>query len=280
MTTQTRNGEQRDMKLGFIGGGNMARALISALLRQGMAPADIRVGEPWEAARTALQRDLGVTVSADNSAAAAADVVVLAVKPQELGRVLGAAQVTLQQHRPLLISIAAGIRLDALGQWCPGLHAVRAMPNRPALLGAGATGLFAGAEVDAAGRAAAERVLGAAGSTVWVRSEAELDVVTALSGSGPAYFLLLAEQMAAAATALGLEPATAQQLAAQTLYGTGLIAHHDPDLAAQRAAVTSKGGTTAAAIASFEQSAFGDMVQRALTAAARRSAELAGTPQG
>ncbi|MFT3907152.1 MAG: pyrroline-5-carboxylate reductase [Steroidobacteraceae bacterium] len=265
------------MKLGFIGGGNMARALISALLRQGFARDDLSVGEPLEAAREALRRDFDIRVEAGNEAAARADVVVLAVKPQEMRGVLLALRPTLSQHRPLLLSIAAGIRSEDLMAWCPGLHAVRAMPNRPALFGAGATGLFAGAGVSAEERHAAEQVLGAAGSTVWMRNEAELDVVTALSGSGPAYFLLLAEQMAAAAVKLGLEESTARQLAAQTLYGTGLIAHHDPDLAAQRAAVTSRGGTTAAAIASFEQNGLGALVEQALAAAARRSAELAVT---
>lgn len=266
------------MKVGFIGGGNMARALISALLREGFAAGDLCVGEPLEAAREALHRDFAVAVSADNGLCAGCDLLVLAVKPQEMRNVLTALRPTLAGRTPLLLSIAAGIRIDDLRAWCPGLQVVRAMPNRPALFGAGATALFAAADVTVAQRIAAERVLGAAGITVWVRSESELDVVTALSGSGPAYFLLLAESMAAAAVQLGLEPATAAKLAAQTLYGTGLIAHHDPDLAAQRAAVTSKGGTTAAAIASFEHDGFAALVHAALAAATRRGIELAGGP--
>jgi pyrroline-5-carboxylate reductase len=264
------------MKLAFIGGGNMARALIGGLLKSGQPAADMAVGEPWEQARSALQRDFGVRVTDDNAAAArGAEALVLAVKPQEAAAVLKALRPTLAAPLPLLISIAAGVRTAELASWCGGAHVVRTMPNRPALLGAGATALYAPAAVSAAERALAERVMQAAGRTVWVREESELDIVTALSGSGPAYFLLLAEELARAATQLGLEPATAQLLAAQTLYGTGMLAQSDSDLAGQRVAVTSKGGTTAAALATLEAGGFAALVQRALGAAAARSAELA-----
>ncbi|HTP40285.1 MAG TPA: pyrroline-5-carboxylate reductase [Steroidobacteraceae bacterium] len=263
------------MKLAFIGGGNMARALLGGLLREGAAPGDLSVGEPLPAAREALQRDFAVRVTGDNAAAVAGAVaVVLAVKPQEMAAVLKALRPSLATPLPLLVSIAAGVRTRDIAAWCEGASVVRAMPNRPALVGAGATALYASGDVDAAGRSLAEQILRAAGRTVWVREEAELDIVTALSGSGPAYFLLLAEELANGAIALGLEPATARLLAAQTLYGTGMLAQSDPDLAAQRAAVTSKGGTTAAALASFAAQDFAGLVHRALKAAADRSAEL------
>jgi pyrroline-5-carboxylate reductase len=149
------------------------------------------------------------------------------------------------------------------------------MPNRPALLGAGVTGLYASPSVTAAQRALAELVGTAAGRAVWLRTEAELDVVTALSGSGPAYFFLLAEQMAQAAAALGLAPATAALLAAETLYGAGLLAHEGTALAEQRAAVTSSGGTTEAALRVLQQGGFDALIARALQAASERSAQLA-----
>lgn len=264
------------MRLAFIGGGNMARALLSGLLREGSAPTELWVGEPIAAAREALSRDFGVHATADNVAAAqGAEALVLAVKPQELPAVLKALGPALTEPLPLLISIAAGVRTHDLAAWCPGAPVVRAMPNRPALLGAGATALYAPREVTAGQRALAEKIMQAAGRTVWVREEAELDIVTALSGSGPAYFLLLAEELARGATALGLEAGTAQLLAAQTLYGTGMLAQSDPDLGAQRAAVTSKGGTTAAALASFASAGFAGIVHQALKAAADRGAELA-----
>jgi pyrroline-5-carboxylate reductase len=149
------------------------------------------------------------------------------------------------------------------------------MPNRPALLGAGVTGLYAPAAVTSAQRALAELVGAAAGRAVWLRAEAELDVVTALSGSGPAYFFLLAEHMAHAAAALGLSPDTAALLAAETLYGSGLLAHQGTALAEERAAVTSRGGTTEAALGVLQQGGFDALIARALRAASERSAQLA-----
>lgn len=265
-----------ELRVSFIGGGNMARALIAGLLRQGVPAADINVGEPLPAARESLAAEFGVRATADNAAAvAAAQVVVLAVKPQELPAVLRALQPALQTGKPLLLSIAAGIRVADLQAWAPGLPVVRAMPNRPALVGAGATGLYASEKVGAAERSLAEAVMKAAGITVWVPSEPALDVVTALSGSGPAYFFLLAERMAAAACELGLDAGTARVLAAETLHGAGRLASMDHDLARQRAAVTSRGGTTAAALAVLDDAIFARQVQNALAAAAHRSAELA-----
>jgi pyrroline-5-carboxylate reductase len=183
--------------------------------------------------------------------------------------------------RPLLLSIAAGLRLADLARACPqGTAIVRAMPNRPALVGAGITGLYAASDVSAAQRELAEMVGRAAGSAVWLRTEAELDIVTALSGSGPAYFFLLAEELARAAQDLGLERDTAQRLASGTLYGAGLLARDETDLAQQRVAVTSKGGTTEAALQALTEGGFAQLVRAALQAAARRSVELASALHG
>jgi pyrroline-5-carboxylate reductase len=176
--------------------------------------------------------------------------------------------------RPLLISVAAGVRIAALRAVSPGVPVLRAMPNRPALLGAGVTGLYAPDDVDAASRQAAEKVMQSVGETVWVQSEDALDVVTALSGSGPAYFFLLAELMAQAGERQGLTAATARKLAAATLYGSGLMARDDADLGRLRAAVTSKGGTTQAALDVFAEAQLSSIVERALGAATQRGRQL------
>jgi pyrroline-5-carboxylate reductase len=265
-------------KLAILGGGNMGRALIGGMLRRGTRPEHITVGESFPPAREALAADFGVQCTADNAAAVEpASVVVVAVKPQIAGSVLAPLQPALQRTRPVVISIAAGIRLAALESWCgSGVPVVRAMPNRPALVGAGATGLFAPASVAGAQREVAERVMQAVGEVIWVGAEDDLDVVTALSGSGPAYFFLLAELLTQGAIDLGLDPAAARRLAIATLHGAGQLAHGgDGDLARMRAEVTSKGGTTEAAVKSFEAADLRGIVARALEAATRRSHELA-----
>jgi pyrroline-5-carboxylate reductase len=264
-------------RIAFIGGGNMARALIAGLLRQAVPARQIRVGEPAAEARAALKREWGVEASGDNTeAVGGANLVVLAVKPQQAGDALRALQPSLLEHRPVVLSIAAGLRIADLARACPpGIAIVRAMPNRPALLGAGVTGLYAPPAVTAVQRALADLIGAASGRAVWLRTEAELDVVTALSGSGPAYFFLLAEQMAQAAESLGLEHATAALLAAETLYGAGLLAREGTPLAEQRAAVTSKGGTTEAALQVLQEGGFEALIARALKAASERSVQLA-----
>jgi pyrroline-5-carboxylate reductase len=266
------------MNLAILGGGNMGRALIGGLLRRGTRPEQISVGETVEAARATLSRELGIAATPDNFAAIQnANLIVVAVKPQDAGSVLRPLAPVLARNRPIVLSVAAGIRVSALEGWCgPGIPVVRAMPNRPALVGAGATGLFAPTQVEAGHRAAAERVMQAVGEVVWVSTEEALDVVTALSGSGPAYFFLVSELMAQAATQLGLEPEAARRLAIATLHGAGLLAEaSDGDLARLRAEVTSKGGTTEAAIRAFEAADLRTIVSRALEAATRRSQELA-----
>lgn len=266
-----------DQHLAILGGGHMGRALIGGLLRSGTRPERIAVGECSAAARSGLARDFGVAATADNARALAqASLVVLAVKPQEAAGLLTGLAPLLRAQRPLLLSVIAGVRLATLESWCGvGVPVVRAMPNRPALLGAGATALYAPPGADPAHRAAAERIARSVGEIVWVAEEGHLDVVTALSGSGPAYFFLLAEHMAAAAESLGLAAPVARTLAAATLYGAGLLAHTgDGDVARLRAEIASPGGTTEAALGAFAAADFKETVAGVLAAAARRSREL------
>jgi len=267
-----------DINAAFIGGGNMGGALIRGLIARGLAPQKISVGEAVQARRIQLADELGVHVTADNlEAAAGADIVVLAVKPQDMAATTQRLAEVLARRKPLVLSIAAGIRVADIAGWCgSGVPVVRAMPNRPALNSAGASAIYAGAGLGAAQRKLAEDVLGAAGTTVWVPDESLLDVVTALSGSGPAYFFLLAELMTDAAVKLGLERDAALELAIQTLYGSGRMAREsDGDLARLRAEVTSKGGTTEAAVRSFEAANLRSIVAAALQAATERGREMA-----
>jgi pyrroline-5-carboxylate reductase len=267
------------LRLTLIGGGNMTRGLLGGLIGNGASPAMVTVTAPSDATRSRLQRDFGVQVTADNQAAVAgAQVVVLSVKPQIMGAVTRALAPALQAQRPLVISVAAGIRAERLAAWVgAGVPVVRAMPNRPALVGSGATGMYAADSVDASQRALAAQVLGATGLALWVPREDDLEWVTALSGSGPAYFFLLADLMSQAAVAHGIEPAVARQLAAQTLAGAGALvaAESAPDLARMRAEVASKGGTTEAALNRFAELDLGRLVEAAMQAAARRSGEMA-----
>jgi len=261
----------------FVGGGNMGGALIRGLIARGMPARNIRVGEAYEPRRTSLASELGVHTTSDNrEAVTGADVVVLAVKPQDMAATVAPLADVLAQRMPLVISIAAGIRVADIVSWCGGAAVVRAMPNRPALNSAGATAIYAPPGVSDAHRDLAAQILGAVGITVWVQEEDALNVVTALSGSGPAYFFLLAELMADAAVKLGLDRASAQELAIQTLFGSGLMARDsDGDLARLRAEVTSKGGTTDAAVRAFEGANLRGIVAAALAAASDRGREMA-----
>ncbi|HYJ42107.1 MAG TPA: pyrroline-5-carboxylate reductase [Steroidobacteraceae bacterium] len=262
----------------FVGGGNMGGALIRGLIARGLSPQNISVGEANQQRRIALADELGVHVTADNrEAVASADVVVLAVKPQDMAGTVQALADVFAQRPPLVLSIAAGIRIADIVSWCgPGVAVVRAMPNRPALNSAGATAMYAPVSLSEAHRGLAAAVLGAVGTAVWVHEEDALDVVTALSGSGPAYFFLLAELMTDAAVNLGLDRASAQELSIQTLFGSGRMARDsDGDLARLRAEVTSKGGTTEAALRSFDSANLRGIVAAAISAATDRSRELA-----
>lgn len=269
-----------NLKAAFVGGGNMGGALIKSLIARGLAAQDIGVGEAVQSRRIALADELGVHVTADNrEAVQGADLVVLAVKPQDMASTVQPLADVLAQRKPLVLSIAAGIRVADIAGWCgPGVPVVRAMPNRPALNGAGASAMYAPEGLSAAHRALAEQVLGAVGTAVWVNDEAAIDVVTALSGSGPAYFFLLAELMTDAAVNLGLERASAHELAIQTLFGSGRMARDsDGDLARLRAEVTSKGGTTEAALRVFDAANLRGIVASALKAATDRGREMAQT---
>jgi pyrroline-5-carboxylate reductase len=265
-------------QIAFVGGGNMATSLIGGLLARGMSPAQIVVADPEPSQRARLEHDHGVRTAADAAtAAAAAQTIVLAVKPQHMAEVARSIAGLVASRRPLVISVAAGIRLQDLARWLgPGVPLVRCMPNRPALIGAGITALYAAPEVPAASRAAADRILAACGPTVWVPEESQLDVVTAVSGSGPAYVFLLIECLESAGIELGLDPATARRLAVETAHGAGRMAAESPDSPAElRAQVTSKGGTTAAALQVLDTAGVRAIFAAAVAAGARRSSELA-----
>jgi pyrroline-5-carboxylate reductase len=265
-------------RIAFVGGGNMARALIGGLIGRGTAAAQLSVGEPSAEARQLLARDFKVRVSPDNSAAIdGCELVIVAVKPAEAAAVLGALAPQLQSTRPVLLSVAAGIQIASLSAWVgPGIAIIRTMPNRAALIGAGVTGMYAAPDVTAAQRELAEATMRAAGQTVWVGAESDLDVVTALSGSGPAYFLLLAELMMQAAIDQGLDPQAARLLAVGTLHGAGALANaSDGDLARLRQEITSRGGTTEAALGAFTAADLPGIVAHAMQAAAQRSRDLA-----
>ncbi|WP_240901271.1 pyrroline-5-carboxylate reductase [Thioalkalivibrio sp. XN279] len=262
----------------FIGGGNMARSLVGGLVADGVPPGRLGAAEPDAARRAALQRDFGIEVFADNAAAAAqAEVVVLAVKPQVMPQAARAVAPSLAARSALVISIAAGIRTAELLRWLgAGTAVVRAMPNTPALLGCGATVLYAGDGVAPAQRELAESILRAVGSVSWVERETQMDAVTALSGSGPAYFFLLIEAMADAAAELGLPQDLAGLLAVETALGAARMAlESDEPVAALRRRVTSPGGTTEAALDALEAGDFRTLVATALQRAEARSRELA-----
>jgi pyrroline-5-carboxylate reductase len=264
-------------RIAFVGGGNMARSLVGALIRGGLQADSIAVAELNADLRARLARDFGVTTHEHAcDAAHGADAVVLAVKPQVMKSVCAELTGVVAAARPLVISIAAGIRIAQLRDWLGSdLPIVRSMPNTPALIGAGATGLIANDSTSAEQRGQAEAILGAAGSTVWIDREDQMDTVTALSGSGPAYFFLLVETLEDAAVAQGLPRATARALATQTCLGAGRMLVEDgepPTVLRER--VTSPGGTTAAALDAFAGGGLRDLVAAAIDAATRRGREL------
>jgi pyrroline-5-carboxylate reductase len=265
-------------RLAFIGGGNMAAALIGGLIRQGLPSGRIVVADPSAEQLDRLARTYRILRAPDNaSAATGAEAVILAVKPQQMRPVCLALKAIVEDAKPLIISVAAGIPHAALSRWF-GAHIpiVRTMPNRPALSGFGATGLYAPPGVGAAGRALAESIMAAVSATVWVEHESQMDTVTALSGSGPAYFFLFMEALEAAAHERGLPNDIAHKLTLATAYGAARMAResHEP-LAVLREQVTSQGGTTAAALAVLDAAGLRATVAHAVAAADRRSAELA-----
>ena len=268
-----------ERRIAFIGGGNMATAIARGLLANGASAASLVISEPDAGRRDGLRDGLpGALICSDNDGAtAAADCVVLAVKPQILGRVCRSLRDAAQSRRPLVISIAAGVRAADIDRWLGGgLAVVRAMPNQPALLGLGVTGMYANAAADAAARRSAATILGAVGKVVDVDTEADIDTVTAVSGSGPAYFYLLIDLLAAAAKDAGLDAGAARLLAVETARGAAaVVAAGDEPVDDLIARVRSPGGTTEAALDQLDADGIHAIVRRAIQAARERAAELA-----
>ena len=262
----------------FIGAGNMARSLIAGLLADGYDPAKIWASDPNPAQLNDLHTRHSIQITTDNNEAISnSDVIVLAVKPQMLHTVCEQIATITQQKQCLVISIAAGIRASDIQRWLNGkLPIVRVMPNTPALLQCGASGLYANEQVNNEQKELAESILRAVGITLWVDREELMDTVTALSGSGPAYFFLLMETLQESATQLGLDPQAARMLTLQTAFGAAKMALESEDDAAMlRQRVTSPGGTTEAAICSLEDNDIRQHIHMALQAARDRSCELA-----
>ncbi|MBA4142800.1 MAG: pyrroline-5-carboxylate reductase [Nitrosospira sp.] len=264
------------MDITFIGGGNMACALIGGLLQRDFSPKKMCVVEINAEGRQRIRDTFNVQVMAELARGITkSSIILLAVKPQQLPAVAGELAPLLENQ--LVISIAAGIRANDISRWL-GSHTrvVRAMPNTPALVGAAVTGLYALPGVTEEEKRTAESVLAAAGSVLWVESEELLDAVTAISGSGPAYVFYFIEAMQEAGCELGLSPAQARQLCIETFLGASrLLSHSDEEATALRARVTSPGGTTERAILSLENEGFKNIIVRAIHAANRRSRELA-----
>jgi len=274
--TSDKEPDMSSTRIAFIGAGNMAASLIGGLRAQGVEADSIRASDPGAETRGKIAAEHGITVFADNSEAVeGADVVLIAVKPQAMKAVCEALRPSLKPNQ-LVVSIAAGITCASMKNWLGEQPIVRCMPNTPALLRQGVSGLYATEQVNEEQRAQAEQLLSAVGIALWLEEEQQLDAVTAVSGSGPAYFFLLIEAMTAAGVKLGLPREVAAQLTQQTALGAALMATgSDVDAAELRRRVTSPAGTTEAAIKSFQAGGFEALVETALTAAAHRSAEMA-----
>lgn len=264
--------------IAFIGGGNMARSLIGGLLARGAAAASLRVAEPNASAREALTREFGVATFDDNARAVAdADIWLLAVKPQVMASVCTGLRASAAAGRATVVSIAAGISSAQIDAWLGGGQAVvRCMPNTPALLGAGVTGVYANPRVSTTARARVMDLMAAVGHSVAIDDETLMDAVTAVSGSGPAYVFALAEAWQAAAQAQGLPAEAARTLVNQTILGAArMLIESGESATTLRQRVTSPGGTTQAALESLRADDFDALFARAIAAATRRGAELA-----
>lgn len=269
-------------KVSFIGAGNMASAIIEGLLEKGLSADAITASDPSQEKLDGMKARLGINVTTDNGAAiAGADVVVMSVKPQVLAQVLSSLTAQLIAQQPVLVSIAAGIEMSSLEAWVGApLPIVRCMPNTPAQVLEGASGLYANTQVSATQKDVVEGLFAAIGYATWVADESLIHAVTALSGSGPAYIFLMIAEMAASGEKLGLDADAAKRLAAQTVLGAAKMVLQS-DLPAQQLKknVMSPGGTTERAIGVFEadgsDASLGALVDRAMTAAAQRSEEMA-----
>ncbi len=260
--------------IAFIGGGNMASAIIGGLIRQGHPASQIEVVEPWAEAREALHKNYGLEAQPEaGPALQRARIVVWAVKPQTFKD--AAAQTRAHTEDALHLSVAAGIRSDSIAQWLGSERVVRTMPNTPALVGKGMSALYARPGVSPAERESVQAIMATTGEYLWVDSEKQLDAVTALSGSGPAYVFYFLETMARAGTAMGLSAEQSHQLAVGTFVGASELARRsDEPPAVLRQRVTSKGGTTYAALQSMEKDGVGEAFERAMKAAEQRAHEL------
>lgn len=268
----------KSLTVSFIGAGNMASAIIGGMLDSGFKASSIWASAPNDDHLQSIRKRFGISVTTDNRyCAQQADMVVLAVKPQAMADVCRDIAPIAQNTRPLMVSIAAGLGTDTLDEWLGGgLPIVRVMPNTPSLVGKGAAGLFASEGVSGAQKEMVQSVFEGIGLAVWVEDEALLHGVTALSGSGPAYFFLMLESLEAAATEAGVNPKTARQLAIQTMAGAAEMAaksEHDP--AQLKKNVMSPGGTTEQAVNTFEEGGMRDLVKKAYNAAYKRSEEMA-----
>ncbi|MBE0437573.1 MAG: pyrroline-5-carboxylate reductase [Methylomicrobium sp.] len=264
-------------KIGFIGGGNMASSLITGLIASGHSPSQIWVSDVNQDVLKTLANNLNINISVANEAVIEeVDVVVLAIKPQVLREVAENCAAIIRKKRPLVVSIAAGITQESLSRWLGAeVAVVRCMPNTPSLVLTGATGLHANANVDDEQRDLAENILRSVGVALWVDKESELDAVTAVSGSGPAYYFLLMEAMEQAALSMGMPEHTARLLIQQTALGAAKIALESNESPEQlRKRVSSPGGTTEQAIKAFEQGGFRELVAKAIQAAHDRSIEM------
>jgi len=265
-------------KIAFMGGGNMARSLIGGLVATGMSNKDISVSEPKADLREKLTKDFGVNALEENaSAVMGANVIVLAVKPQILQEVVIPLGNLIAEARPLLISVAAGVTCLSIERWVGSQPAlIRVMPNTPALIGAGISALYANSNVSNDQRALAEKIVTAVGETVWIEEESLMDAVTAVSGSGPAYFFYVMQAIHDAAVREGLDAETARLLTLETALGAARLALASiEDPGSLQAQVTSPGGTTEAAIKVLNDSGVRDTLQQAVSAARARGGELA-----
>jgi len=265
-------------KIAFIGGGNMARSLIGGMIATGISNQKISVSEPQADLRKRLNEDFRVNASEENaSVAKGANVIVLAVKPQILQEVVTPLGNLVAETRPLLISVAAGVTSSSIERWVGGQPAlIRVMPNTPALIGAGISALYANSNVSDDQRALAEKIMAAVGKTIWIKEETLMDAVTAISGSGPAYFFYVMQAIHDAAVREGLDAQTARLLSLETALGAARLAVESPeDPGSLQAQVTSPGGTTEAAINVLNNSGVRDALQQAVSAARARGGELA-----
>ncbi len=263
--------------IGFIGSGNMAGSIVLGLLDKGWQASRISVADIDPAKVSQLVRKHNVNSASSEQIGQDCDLIVLAVKPQSMADACATLRPTFGSRRPLVMSVAAGVTLARLAEWLGDrLPIVRCMPNTPALIGCGASGLFANALADAGQRQSVEELMRAVGICLWCEREADLDIVTALSGSGPAYFFLFMEAMQDAARKLGLDTGLASQLTCQTALGAArLVDSSELELKTLRAQVTSPGGTTEAAVRQFEDNGLRRLVETAIAAAAERAGELA-----